>query len=91
MAWSPPTLADTGVTGPVRCGCRRTVDAGMMFDMAQLDAGVAVPRGDRFVCDACRERMIRSGAITKAAYLAAMGAPAELVARHTIAQPPGVP
>jgi hypothetical protein len=64
---------------PVRCECGRTVSADMM---------VAVPpafsdafHGRLYVCDACLERGYMSARLSRASFLAAVGAPASVTDR----------
>lgn len=84
--WRPPTLADQGATGTVRCACGRRVPADMMVDVTGLPSevvsamrtrpGMECVPGDQYRCDGCRAGAIRRGAITRRQLVEALDAPA---------------
>jgi hypothetical protein len=82
VSWVLPTykhvqrLADNPV---VKCGCGRITNADMMLDVRALPATL---RGQHeFVCDACRERWIMEGRISREGLYRALGAPDTVLAR----------
>lgn len=60
--------------------CHRRVRPSLLVDVTGLPPGL-VSGGVRFLCDVCRERLIRSGAIGRADFIAALGGPPEVVER----------
>jgi len=86
MSWLPKTLADEeGGNAMHQCACGRRVPSDMMVDVTALDASIRriarggsargdVPAAD-YLCDGCRERLIREGAITRESFVRALGAP----------------
>lgn len=91
MSWLAPTLAGEPVPAApdrvyapgdkVRCECGRTVQAQMMTPVPGALAALIKRSGTTHVCDGCRNRWIRTGRISGADLRAALGAPAEIVAR----------
>lgn len=77
MAWRPPTMADRdGDDGFVVCEgtedrpCGRTVRKHVMLHVQS-----------RWVCDACKETLVRSGAMTRAELVQELGAPTHVIQR----------
>lgn len=60
--------------------CRRTVRPALLVDVSGLPEGLVRP-GVRYLCDACMERLILSGQISRADMVAALGGPPEVVER----------
>lgn len=93
MAWKPRTWADDHAGEPPPCECGRTVPADMLVNVSGVAAlkRTDLPRArpqpslqdaagvPKYLCDGCRERIIRERGITRAEFAAAIGAPAAVV------------
>lgn len=67
------------VNGNVRCpGCRRRVPPDMVRDYANIPAQVKLPR---WACDACGERAIMEGRITRESVARFLGQSAAAIAK----------
>lgn len=81
MTWPPHMRSVLGLLDNplVACSCGRTVNADMLVDVRSLPPGI---RGaSEWLCDACRETLFREQKVTRAAFYAALGAPAAVLAR----------
>lgn len=79
MSWDIPRIMVAA-----RCGCGRQTRPGEMFDLSAVPRGqrkaAGLPDDDR-ICEACWVGLDREN-VKRAPMLAALGAPADLVARH---------
>lgn len=61
------------------CACGRVVPTDMLVDVRGLPAAV---RADRtHLCDGCRERLLRSGQLSRVDFVRALGAPRDVITK----------
>ena len=84
--WDAPhcrTNPETGGNVLMACPtCRRRTHADKIIDLSGVEPSVVAAWGvGGAVCDACRARLHRNGVVDRAAFIEALGAPAEQVER----------
>ena len=77
---APAEKGDNPLSG---CDCGRETNVDMLVDLRGLPRELREALGVRgtAACDGCRERWFAEGRISRADFVAALGAPAALVAR----------
>lgn len=86
MSWRPPSYADRfALTAPqlVRCSCGVRTWAIDLVDVAAVPLEARRKR-EEFWCGGCAERAFAERRTTRAAYLTALGAPAELIEKAAL-------
>lgn len=80
MGWRARTRRDESEAPATQaCACGRVVPTDMLVDVRALPA--ALRAGRTYLCDGCRERLLRSGQITRVDFARALGAPEHVLTK----------